>query len=57
MCGERVDGKLGETDQNGSPKVHIEREGRNQVWCGDKKMCLMETKSPNIGRKISLVLS
>ena len=35
--GRRGDGKVRETDQNGSPKTHIEREGRNQVWCGDKK--------------------
>ena len=51
MRGERGDGKVGEIDQNGSPKAHIEREGRNPVRCGDRKTCLMEMKSAHVGRK------
>ena len=49
--GEKVDVKVGEIIQNVSPKVLIEREGRNHVWCGDKEIFLMEGKSTNVGRK------
>lgn len=46
-----MDVKVGEIIQNVSPKVLIEREGRNHVWCGDKETFLMEGKSTNVGRK------
>ena len=51
--GSREDGKVGETDQNGSPKHTLkEREEKYGVETKKKpKTCLMEMKSTDMRRK------